>query len=125
MEENSLAPLVIFVYDRLDHTKKLFNCLNNAKNIENTDVWIFSDGPKSKKVEKRVLETREYIKHLKDKNNFRNLYIEESNKNKGLANSVIEGVTKVLNLYGKVIVLEDDLIISETFLIYINKMLSS
>ncbi|MEO9033277.1 MAG: hypothetical protein ABI285_08550, partial [Ginsengibacter sp.] len=48
----------------------------------------------------------------------------ESKINKGLANSVIDGVTSIVNNYGKVIVIEDDIIVSKSFLQYMNDALN-
>lgn len=122
MNKNDYAPLVIFVYARLDHTEKLMECLKKNKDINKTDVWIFSDGYK-KKTEEEVKKVRKYIHSLENNNNFKSLHIVESETNQGLAKSVIKGVTEIINLYGKVIVLEDDLIISEKFIQYMNNAL--
>lgn len=122
MNEKVLAPVIIFVYSRLDHTKKLIDCLNKNINIQNTDVWIFSDGYKEKSY-KKVKEVRDYIHSLEGNNNFKSLHIIEAKKNQGLANSVIKGVSNILEKYDKVIVIEDDLVISESFIQYMNDAL--
>jgi hypothetical protein len=84
-------------------------------------LYIFSDGPKREEDVPKIKKVRDYIKTIKG---FKKVEIFESNKNKGLANSVISGVTKIINKYGEVIVLEDDLITSPNFLVYMNKLLN-
>ena len=49
--------------------------------------------------------------------------IYESPYNKGLACSIIDGVTKIVNDYEKIIVLEDDLITTPNFLNFMNQAL--
>lgn len=114
------APLVVFVYNRLEETKKVIKNLVNAEMFNETDIYIFSDGGKDVESKKKVEEVREYLKELYK---YKNIKINYSEKNKGLAKSVIFGVTEIINKYGKVIVLEDDLLISKDFLYYMNHAL--
>jgi hypothetical protein len=83
-------------------------------------LYIFSDGYKNDLDELDVIKVREYLKTIKG---FKSVTIIESEKNKGLASSIISGVTKIIEQYGKVIVVEDDLIVSNDFLEYMNKAL--
>jgi hypothetical protein len=84
---------------------------------EQSHLFIFSDGPKTEKDEPKVKEVREYLKTIKG---FKNIEIIERDKNWGLANNIIDGITKVVNQYGRVIVLEDDLVTSPYFLKFMN-----
>lgn len=118
------VPIVIFVYARPEHTKKMFESLIKNYHIKESDVYIFSDYQKNEKSKEKVNQVRDYINNKLDKNNFKKLTIYESNKNNGLANSVISGVTEIINKYGKVIVLEDDLILSKNFIDYMNDALN-
>lgn len=117
------VPVVLFVYNRLDHTERVLDTL--AKNLlaRETDLFIFSDAAKSEKGKKAVEEVRKCIHEEKWKSFFKNIEITEAEKNKGLAASIIGGVTEVVNKYGKVIVVEDDLILSKYFLKYMNEAL--
>lgn len=119
----SVAPLVIFVYKRPDIAKQMLTAINKNLLVEKTDVFIFSDGSKSDSDKEKVNEVRNIIHEFSKNNNFKSVTIEESSVNKGLANSVINGVTKIINQYGKVIVLEDDLIASHNFLQFMNDCL--
>lgn len=115
-----LTPVVIFVYNRPDHTKQTIESL--AKNFlaKETEVFIFSDAAKNEKSFKNVEKVRNYIYSLSERNLFKSVQITKSEFNKGLANSVIAGVGQIINKYNKVIVVEDDLISSKDFLQYMN-----
>ena len=116
-----LAPIVLFVYNRSWHTMQTVEALKKNKLAEKSGLFIFSDGPKSREDELKVKEVREYIRKIKD---FKSIKIIKRKKNLGLANSVIRGVTEIINKYGEVIVLEDDVITSEFFLEYANFLLN-
>ena len=119
----NLAPIVLFVYNRPKHTQDMIEALAKNNLAKESDVYIFSDNAKREKDIENVRKVRTYIDSIKQKNWFANVYIEKAEKNKGLAKSVINGVTRVINKYDKVIVLEDDLIPSKVFLEYMNKAL--
>ena len=115
-----LAPVVVFVYNRPEHTRKTIEALSKNRLADKSEVYIFSDGPKNEKSIAQVERVRDYIHSLVNSNVFASLYIEEADSNRGLANSVISGVSQVIKKHGKVIVLEDDLISSPDFLEYMN-----
>lgn len=120
---DNLAPLVIFVYKRPDITKQMFDAINKNLLAEQTDVFIFCDGSKNDSEREKVNAVRNVVHKFANSNNFRSVTVKESSSNKGLANSVISGVTEVINKYGKVIVLEDDLIAAHNFLQFMNDCL--
>lgn len=120
---NNLAPVVIFVYARPEHTKKMIESLSKNKLAKESDVWIFSDYAKKESAIDKVNQVRNYIHSIKSLGYFKEVHIIEEQKNKGLANSVIEGVGKVIEEFDKVIVVEDDLIVTENFLEYMNEAL--
>lgn len=115
-----LAPITLFVYNRPNHTKKTVEALQKNSLAKESELFIFSDGPKNKEVIDKVLEVRNYIKTI---SGFKKVEIIERNENIGLANSIISGVTEIVNKYGKIIVLEDDLVTSPYFLSYMNNAL--
>jgi hypothetical protein len=92
---------------------------NNYLAIE-SELFIFSDGPKTENTTQKVDAVRQYIHSI---TGFKTVTIYESDKNKGLANSIISGVTQIIRQYGKVIVLEDDLITARNFLDFMNQAL--
>ncbi len=123
MSSSPYAPVVIFVYNRLDETKNLIGSLIKNELAAESDVFIFSDGAKNKDDAIKVSSVREYIASLYESGIFKSVTITEAEKNKGLAGSVIAGVTDIIEKYGRVIVLEDDLTVSSVFLLYMNKCL--
>lgn len=122
--EKNAAPVAVFVYNRLEHTKRLFESLKKNKYADYSDVYIFSDGAKNSKDQSvynknkiQVAQVRDYISKIKG---FKNVYITYREKNYGLAKNIISGVTDVLTKSNKIIVLEDDLVVSSAFLVYMN-----
>ncbi len=116
----NFAPVVLFVYNRPDHTRRTVEALKKNLLSSQSDLYIFSDAPKKIEAAEAVREVRKYLKSI---NGFRSVHIVERDKNWGLANSIIDGVTRLCNEYGRVIVLEDDLITSPFFLNYMNDAL--
>lgn len=119
-----LAPVVLFVYNRLDHTVGVIESLSNNILAKETDVYVFSDAAKTDKGVEKVNAVREYILKKEWQDNFKSVTIELAESNKGLAKSVIQGVTEIIEKYGNVIVVEDDLILSPHFLTYMNDALT-
>lgn len=115
-----LAPIALFVYNRPAHTRQTVEALQKNDLARDSDLIIFSDAPKTSEVAAAVHEVREYIKTI---SGFRTVSIVERDSNWGLANSVIDGVTTVVNKRGRIIVLEDDLVTAPYFLDYMNRAL--
>ncbi|HIF9198284.1 TPA: hypothetical protein ACX6PX_003586 [Photobacterium damselae] len=117
----NFSPVVIFVYNRLTHTKKTIAALAENYNSDKTDLYIYSDGPKGSSDYDSIREIREYCKSIKC---FRTVTINESEKNIGLAKNIINGVTEVIKKHGKIIVLEDDIVTAKDFINYMNASLN-
>lgn len=118
-----LAPLAIFVYKREDTTQRMLEAINRNTLADKTEVFIFSDGPKTEADADKVDKVRKLIWSFKEQCNFRKVTIIEQKQNLGLANSIISGVSKLISEYGKVIVVEDDLITATNFLSFMNDCL--
>ena len=116
-----LAPIVLFTYNRPVHTRQTIDALLKNEYASESDLIIFSDAPKNDVAEERVRQTRIYLKGI---TGFRSIKIIERTENMGLAANIIDGVTQVVNEYGRIIVLEDDLLTSPYFLRYMNEALS-
>lgn len=114
------APIALFTYNRPDHTQKAVKSLLQNAEASLSDLFIFSDGPKNEKAVEGVRRNREYIHTI---SGFKSVTIVEREKNWGLANSLIAGITEIVNKYGRVIVVEDDLILSKYFLQFMNNSL--
>ena len=120
MECSIYAPIVAFAYNRAD---KIIGCLESLeKNPEasESNLIIYSDGPKSNASAQEVKETRAALHEYEKRAVFKSITIIEAPGNKGLADSIIDGVTKTLKEYHRAIVVEDDLIVSNRFLEYMN-----
>jgi hypothetical protein len=114
------SPIVLFTYLRLETLQKTISALAANLYAADSDLIIFSDGVKYLKDEPKVQEIRSYLKSIQG---FKSVVIHESNTNNGLAKSIIQGVSSVLKEYPSAIVLEDDLITSSNFLVFMNQAL--
>lgn len=115
-----LAPILLFVYNRPNHVRRLIDSLLQNQLSADSQLVIYSDAPKTERDKATVDETRKFIRSIKG---FATLSIVERNENFGLARNIIDGVTTQVNRYGRVIVLEDDLILSPYFLKFMNDAL--
>lgn len=115
-----LAPVIVFVYNRPDHFRRTIDALRNNPEASQTDLIIYSDGPKND-------EDRQFVKMVRSVASeivgFKTVEIRERIKNMGLANSIISGVSEQLKGNNSVIVLEDDMVASRNFLKFMNSNL--
>ncbi|MGE1130501.1 glycosyltransferase [Bacillus wiedmannii] len=118
-----LAPVIIFVYNRPEHTIQTIEALSKNELARESNIFIFSDAAKNEESVEKVKVVRDYIDSVEEKKYFKSFTITKSEVNKGLAKSVIHGVSEIISKYGKVIVLEDDLITAPDFLTYMNDAL--
>ncbi len=115
------APVVIFVYNRPEHTKKCLDSLSLNDGWKDSEVFIYCDGPKNNTViDEKIEATRNIAGSVKG---CKSLTLVKSKTNKGLYDSVITGVSEIIRKYGKVIVVEDDLLTHPTFLKFMNDSL--
>jgi hypothetical protein len=114
------APIALFVYNRPLHTRQTIEALQKNELAEESDLFIFSDAPKSIEVESGVREVRTYVGDIIG---FKSVTVFEKAENWGVDPSIIDGVTMLCERYGQVIVLEDDLLTSRWFLKYMNRAL--
>lgn len=117
---NNPAPVILFVFNRPNHTEQTIESLKKNRDAENTVLHIFSDGPRDESDVSEVEQVRKYV-HSVD--GFGKIDIREQSENWGLRNSVISGVSEILNEYDAVIVLEDDIVTAPGFLTYMNRSL--
>ncbi|WP_183575335.1 glycosyltransferase [Mucilaginibacter sp. X5P1] len=117
----NLAPIALFVYNRPDHTRRTLNYLQKNVLAEESRLFIFSDGAKTDADQAKVEQVRQLAKEV---TGFKSVKVVNSKQNKGLANSIIDGVSQLIKEYGKVIVFEDDLLSSPYTLEYFNEALT-
>jgi hypothetical protein len=115
-----LAPIVLFVYNRLEHSRRTIEALQKNSLSKESELYIYSDASKNSKTDKSVQDVRDFIRNI---HGFKKINIIEQKENLGLSLSIISGVTDILNKYDKVIVMEDDLVTSPYFLKFMNDAL--
>jgi GT2 family glycosyltransferase len=109
------APIVLFAYNRPQHLKLTLESLHKNELANESDLYIYIDGPKSNATEEQLQKIEAVKQVANEKQWCKNVFIIDSASNKGLAKSIIEGVTKIVNEFGKVIVVEDDVLLSSYF----------
>lgn len=116
------APICVFAFNRPEHLYKTLEALLLNDLATESDTFVFCDGPRSE-AEKRLTDEVRRVAYAA--HGFKSLSVVAQEKNQGLATSIITGVTKTLQQYGSVIVVEDDLVASPYFLRYMNDGLQS
>jgi hypothetical protein len=115
----NLAPIALFVYKRPEHTLQTLNSLATNSEFANSPLYIYCDGAKNSTDFEAVGLTQNIVNSWEHPN--KKIVVQENNR--GLANSVIAGVSELTTEYGQVIVVEDDLIVNKYFLSYLNSAL--
>jgi len=116
----TLSPIVFFAYNRPEHTRKSLESLAECEKSAESELYIFCDGPRTSDDRDQVERVREVVE---SRQWCKKVHITKQDKNWGLANSIIHGVTEIINQAGRIIVLEDDLLLSPHFLNYMNDAL--
>lgn len=116
----SYAPILLFVYNRPQHTQMVIQSLQQNSLAKESELFIYSDAAKSEEAQPAVDDVRKLIHSI---NGFAGVTIIERGKNWGLANNIIDGVSTRVKEYGRVIVLEDDLVVAPHFLRFMNDAL--
>ena len=121
MNSNTYAPIALFAYNRIDHLSKTVDALRENTLASVSELYIFSDGARSPQDQIQVNHVRKFLKTI---TGFKKIHLIEAQANQGLANSIISGVTQLTDNFGKVIVLEDDIVTSKQFLQFMNDALN-
>lgn len=116
------APIVLFTYDRPAHTRRTLEALAANEGAEESDLFVYSDGPKTGDRDDAVRAVREYLRSV---TGFRSVNLVEREQNMGLGKSVIAGVSEALSRAASVVVMEDDLLTTRNFLLFVNSALST
>lgn len=119
-EFKQLAPILLFVFSRVDHTRRTLAALSANTLAGKSDLIVYSDAARNEREEVAVSEVRALLRSV---TGFRSVTVVERTSNYGLARNIIEGVTDVCSRFGRVIVLEDDLVTSPGFLVFMNAAL--
>ncbi|MBO5795691.1 MAG: glycosyltransferase family 2 protein [Bacteroides sp.] len=116
------APILLFVYNRPEHFKQLIASLQANAEAPQSMLFIYTDAARNKADEEQVNKVREVIRHI---DGFASIEVIERATNWGLARNIIGGVTEQIRRYGRVIVLEDDLVVAPYFLRFMNDALEA
>lgn len=119
MKTTKLAPIALFVYKRPHHAQQTIRHLLDNPEFSESQMFVFCDGARSEKDIPQVEATRAVIRQY----HLPNVVIYEQPHNLGLASSIIDGVSQLCAQFGRVIVIEDDLLVSKGFLGYMNRAL--
>lgn len=119
------APVVLFVYNRPDHTRRTLEALSSNELADQSILYIYADGPKYGKYDEDIKKVEAVRTVIRSQQWCQEVHIIESDYNKGLADSIVAGVTEVVNWHGGVIVLEDDIVTRKGFLRYMNEALQT
>ena len=117
----SLAPIALFVYNRPEHAARAVASLAANSEAKDSELFVFSDGARSSEAANVVHDLRMSLRWIEG---FARVTIVERGRNFGLAESIIDGVSSLCRSHGKVIVVEDDLVLSTHFLRYMNEGLA-
>lgn len=123
IKEGQLAPIVLFCYNRPWHVEQTLEALSKNELADQSILYIYCDGQKPDATEEQIAKIAEVRQVIRKKQWCKEIHIIENDKNKGLGTSIIDGVSEIIKIYKKVIVLEDDLLTSPFFLDYMNKSL--
>jgi len=115
------APILLFAYNRLEHLRQTVESLLRNEQAAESELFVYSDAAKTDGDAEAVAAVRRYIHQIEG---FKSLNITERSENWGLARNIIDGVTTQVERFGKVIVLEDDLVVAPHFLEFMNDALT-
>lgn len=112
------APIVLFTFNRAESVKKSLSSLLQCTMAADSELLVFSDAPRNDSDIEKVNEVRKYLKAL---TGFKKVTVNERMANLGVDYNIINGLKEICEQYEKFIVIEDDLIFSENFLLFINQ----
>jgi len=119
MSVSRFAPIALFTYRRITHLERVLAALSACPEFAASRIFAFSDGPKGDAVSAEVAKVRDFLKAQQ----LPNMTIIEAPTNRGLAASIMAGVTQLCDEFGRVIVVEDDLILTPCTLTWFNSAL--
>lgn len=114
------TPIIIFAYNRPAHLQRLIDSLHQNPECIDTDLYVYADGAKIDG-DANVDAVRDVINKIEG---FKSVTPIFRDKNIGLANNIIDGVSSTINRHGAAIVLEDDLVVTPHFIKYMQAALN-
>ena len=120
VNQTKVAPILLFTHRRYSTLRKTINSLKNNYGFQNHELYIFSDGPRNNKEIAQIKKVRKFLAKIKG---FKKKKIFMRKKNFGLAQNILNGVSQIIKIKKKAIIIEDDLILNQNFLNYMNECL--
>lgn len=121
IDQKNLAPIVVTVFNRVEHTKKMINSLLNNKLADKSEIYIFCDNYKDEKDKNAVEETVKYVSSIKG---FKKIEVCVHAQNLGMVDNTLSAIEYIFTIYDKLIFLEDDAELSPIFLEFMNASLN-
>jgi hypothetical protein len=109
------TPVALFTYNRPDHTGRLLDSLSRCHRLDEIQLTIYCDGAKSEADRASVEASRTLVQ---SRAALFKAELVERPEHLGLAKSIVAGVSDLCRAYGRVIVVEDDLVLSPDFIDY-------
>lgn len=123
--DSRYAPIVVFGYKRKDKLKSLLADLERNPDVEKMRLYICIDVPVETDAQGLIISedviafAKDYVSNSK----FMEVTLDVAQTHRGLANSIITSVSRIINEFGRIIVFEDDLRTSNDVLAYFNEAL--
>ena len=111
------APVALFLYNRPNQARRTVEALQRNGMADQTPLFVFCDGARTAQDAPGVEAVRNFAGSI---TGFAAVEVIERERNLGLSASIIDGVGDICSRFGRVIVLEDDLVTAPHFLRYMN-----
>lgn len=119
----NLAPIIVFCYNRPWHVEQTLEALSHNELADQSTLYIYCDGPKadaSEEMRQKIADVRQVARKRQW---CKEVHVVEHEENVGLKNNIVGAVTEIVNQYGRVITMEDDIITSKGYLRFMNEAL--
>ncbi len=117
------APIIVFTYNRPDILRRTLDALSKNELAEQSDLFVYCDGAKESANAEQIERIKECRKIAHAISGFKSFTVIERPQNIGLKANIVSAVTEIVNQYGRIIVIEDDIVTSRGFLRFMNEAL--
>lgn len=119
----TLAPIIVFCYNRPNHLEQTLEALSRNELANQSTLYIYCDGPKNGASDEMLQKIADVRQVVRKRQWCRDVQVVERKHNVGLMNNIVGAVTEIVNQYGRVITMEDDIITSKGYLRFMNETL--
>lgn len=114
------AAIALFLYRRPGHTRLVVEALRRNPGAADSDLYVFCDAARDAAATDAVKAVRAYASAI---DGFRSVTVTHAPANRGIAGSIISGISTVFDRHDRIVVVEDDVVLSPTALVFFNAML--